>query len=104
MLGPALDSLQKLLQEGHENSFDFAFIDADKVNCIAYYEACLKLIRKGGFIGVDNTIWHGRVVDPKEQSEDTKSLRQFNDLVKDDQRINLSFLPVGDGLTLCFKK
>ncbi len=103
-LAPALETLDRLLAEGSAGTFDFAFIDADKDNYANYYERCLKLLRTGGLIAVDNTLWHGRVVDPADQSADTQAIRAFNQALHQDERIWLSLLPIGDGLTLALKK
>ena len=103
-LRPALETLDELLSKNHAASFDFAFIDADKTNYENYYERILKLIRTGGLIAVDNTIWSGRVADPKESDPDTVALRKFNEKLYADERIALSMLSVGDGLTLAMKK
>ncbi|MFV1996742.1 MAG: class I SAM-dependent methyltransferase [Acidiferrobacterales bacterium] len=99
-LAPALETLDALVADGHENTFDFAFIDADKVNMTNYYERCLQLIRTGGLIAVDNVLWGGDVVDPENQKEDTVAIREFNEQLKRDQRVDLSLVPIGDGLTL----
>ncbi|HUP02072.1 MAG TPA: class I SAM-dependent methyltransferase [Gemmatimonadota bacterium] len=99
-MGPALETLDGLLADGEAGSFDFAFIDADKANIPRYYERCLRLVRPGGLIAVDNTLWSGRVADPAEDDESTRALRAFNAALTGDERIELSLLPVGDGLTL----
>lgn len=99
-LGPASDTLDELLASGAEGTFDFAFIDADKTSYLAYYERLLKLLRPGGLIVVDNTLWSGRVADPEERDADTRALRAFNDALHRDPRVDLALLPVGDGLTL----
>jgi len=103
-LRPALKTLESLLAAGEQSSFDFAFIDADKVNYDAYYEACLKLVRPGGLICVDNVLWGGSVIDPAKQDESTEAIRAFNRKLKTDARIELSMLPVADGLTLAIKR
>jgi predicted O-methyltransferase YrrM len=103
-LRPALQTLDSLLAEGSAGSFDFAFIDADKENYSGYYERCLKLVRPGGLIAVDNVLWHGDVLDPSKQDEDTRAIRAFNQQLHEDQRVWISLLPVGDGLTLALKK
>lgn len=102
-LRPALETLEKLLQQGQQNQFDFAFIDADKENYAAYYEATLQLIRRGGVIAIDNVLWSGRVVDPAINDSSTVALRAFNLKLRDDTRIALSLVPIGDGLTLARK-
>ncbi|HTM47843.1 MAG TPA: class I SAM-dependent methyltransferase [Bryobacteraceae bacterium] len=103
-LRPALQTLDSLLAEGSAGSFDFAFIDADKESYSGYYERCLKLVRPGGLIAVDNVLWHGDVLDPSKQDEDTRAIRAFNQQLHEDQRVWISLLPVGDGLTLALKK
>lgn len=99
-LAPALETLDTLIAEGKQSMFDFAFIDADKVNMSNYYERCLQLIRSGGLIAVDNVLWGGDVVDPENQKEDTVAIREFNKQLGNDQRVDLSLVPVGDGLSL----
>ena len=103
-LRPALETLDELIATGEAGTFDFAFIDADKSNYQNYYERILKLIRTEGLIAIDNTIWSGRVADPKELDLDTVSIRKFNETLYADDRIALSMLTVGDGLTLAMKK
>ena len=98
-LGPALETLA-----GLKGKFDFAFIDADKPNYWAYYERCLKLLRKGGLIAVDNTLWGGSVINPEKQSESTVALREFNKRVARDRRVDIALVPIGDGLTLATKR
>ena len=99
-LAPAVDTLDALLAEGQEGSFDFAFIDADKTNYPAYYEKCLKLVRKGGVIAIDNVLWGGSVIDSERNDEDTKAIRKLNEFIANDKRVSLSMVPIGDGLTL----
>ena len=99
-LGPAADTLAALLENGAEASYDMAFIDADKENYQAYFEYCLKLVRPGGLILVDNVLWGGQVIDESAQDESTVAIREFNRRLKDDNRVRISLLPVGDGLTL----
>ena len=103
-LAPALETLDKLLADGEAGRFDFAFIDADKGNYLSYYERCLELLRCGGLIAIDNTLWSGRVADPAEQEGDTRSLREFNSTLHRDSRIALSLVPIGDGMTLALKQ
>jgi O-methyltransferase len=98
-LQPALDTLDELLRSGAE-PFDLAFIDADKTGYRAYYDRLLGLVRPGGLIAVDNTLWNGRVADPADTSADTVALRAFNEHVHRDERVDLSLVPIGDGLTL----
>jgi predicted O-methyltransferase YrrM len=102
-LAPATETLDKLLDGGGAGAYDFAFIDADKGNYPAYYERCLKLVRVGGLIAVDNTLWNGWVADPVHQEADTRSIREFNERLHDDRRIALSLVAIGDGLTLALK-
>jgi len=103
-LQSALKSLDELLAAGGAGLFDFAFIDADKTSYQAYYEKLLVLMRPGGLIAVDNTLWSGRVADPIDMDADTAALRVFNDHVHGDSRVDLSLIPVGDGLTLLRKR
>jgi O-methyltransferase len=103
-LAPALQTMRSLLDAGQALSFDLAFIDADKENYAAYYEAALALLRAGGLIVVDNTLWYGRVADPAVDDADTLAIRAFNERLLEDLRVDLSLLPVGDGLTLARKR
>ncbi|MDS4073060.1 MAG: class I SAM-dependent methyltransferase [Defluviicoccus sp.] len=103
-LAPAIETLETLLADGGEDRFDFAFIDADKSGYHAYYEACLKLVRPGGLIVVDNTLWDGRVADDSVQDANTCAIRGFNAALHDDVRVDLSLVPIGDGLTLARRR
>lgn len=103
-LGEALSSLGALLAEGEAGRFDFAFIDADKENYEAYYECCLELLRPGGLITIDNVIWNGRVADPMIDDPDTSAIRALNAKLHKDERIDLSLVPIADGLTLAYKR
>jgi caffeoyl-CoA O-methyltransferase len=103
-LAPATETLDELLAQGQAGTFDFAFIDADKTNYLAYYERTLSLLRTGGLVLVDNTLWSGRVADPEVADADTVSLRHFNEVLHRDERVDLSLLPLGDGLTLARKR
>jgi len=103
-LAPAVETLDALLSEGRRGTFDFAFVDADKKNVVAYFEKALELVRAGGLIVIDNVLWSGRVADPADADEDTAALRALNARLKADQRVSLSMLPVGDGLTLAMKR
>jgi len=103
-LQPALETLHTLLNKGAHESFDFAFIDADKINYAAYFESCLKLIRPGGLIVVDNVLWGGSVIDGANREESTASIRVFNQQLSTDSRIELNMLPVADGITLAMKR
>ena len=103
-LGRALTTLDALVAAGGAGTFDFAFIDADKQGYAAYYERCLVLLRRGGLVAVDNTLWSGAVIDPKDASADTVALRAFNEALAGDARVDLAMLTVGDGLTLAMKR
>ncbi|MEX1074420.1 MAG: class I SAM-dependent methyltransferase [Burkholderiales bacterium] len=103
-LAPALATLDALLSAGRAGGFDFAFIDADKANYLGYYERCLKLVRRGGLIAADNTLWGGSVADPRDQSLDTRAIRAFNRRLLGDRRVDIALVPVGDGLTLALKR
>lgn len=102
-LGPAVETLDALVAAGETGTFDLAFIDADKSNYRTYYERALTLLRPGGLICVDNTLWGGSVVNPAKDDPDTRAIRAFNAALKDDPRIALSLVPIGDGLTLARK-
>ncbi len=102
-LGSALDTLEVLQEEGYKEKFDVIFIDADKSNYYNYYEKSLDLLRKGGLMIIDNVLWHGRVADPEINDNRTKKMREFNRKLFEDERIELSLLPIGDGLTLVRK-
>lgn len=103
-LAPALETLDKLINQDESNTFDFVFIDADKSNYKNYYEKSLQLLRQGGLIVVDNVLWAGRVADSAVQDKQTKVIRDFNQKLAQDNRIDLSLVPIGDGLTLARKK
>ncbi len=103
-LAPATETLDELLAAGQAGQFDFAFIDADKSSYLGYFERSLALLRPGGLIAVDNTLWSGRLVDEREQDEDCRALREFNRALHGDERIELSLVPIGDGLTLARKR
>ena len=102
-LAPALETLDALVREGRSGEFDIAFIDADKTSYAMYYERCLALLRPGGLVLVDNVLWGGQVANEDDRSEDTVALRAFNAGLRDDARIELCMLPVGDGLTIARK-
>lgn len=103
-LGKAVATLDALIGEGGAGSFDFIFIDADKKNYDAYYERALVLLRPGGLIGLDNTLWSGRLIDADNKDPATEALRALNQKIHDDQRVDLAMLPIGDGLTLVRKR
>lgn len=103
-LAPALETLAALEASNQRETYDFAFIDADKPNYSAYFEHCLALVRPGGLIGVDNTLWSGRVIDSADQSADTIAIRELNESLIADPRIDLCLLTIGDGLSLAMKR
>jgi predicted O-methyltransferase YrrM len=98
-IGPALETLKKL-----KGPFDFVFIDADKGNYLNYYERCLKLVRRGGLIAIDNVLWSGEVANDSAKDDLTVALRKFNDALHKDERVDLAMLSVGDGITLALKR
>mmetsp|Transcript_352 Transcript_352/g.2767 ORF Transcript_352/g.2767 Transcript_352/m.2767 type:complete len:271 (-) Transcript_352:2064-2876(-) len=102
--GSAKEILQGMVQEGEENSYDLAFIDADKRAYLDYYKLCLQLVRPSGVILVDNTLFYGQVANPSTDTKLANALRQFNDFVYEDKRVSHSLVPIGDGLTLCRKR
>ncbi|HEY1379059.1 MAG TPA: class I SAM-dependent methyltransferase [Gemmataceae bacterium] len=103
-LGPAVDTLAGLLRGGSAGAFDLAFIDADKENSDAYYEACLGLVRPGGVIVIDNALWHGAVADPAADDAETAAIRALNLRVRDDARVDACLLAVGDGLLMARRR
>jgi caffeoyl-CoA O-methyltransferase len=102
-LQAAAESLKDLVAAGESDTFDFAFIDADKSNYDAYYEYALKLVRRGGLIAIDNTLWDGQVIDPTDQTVDTAAIRALNEKIHGDDRVDAALVPIGDGLTLALK-
>ncbi|MDZ8066381.1 MAG: class I SAM-dependent methyltransferase [Nostoc sp. DedQUE08] len=103
-LAPALETLDKLLATGQAETFDFAFIDADKENYDGYYERSLQLVRPGGLIAIDNVLWSGQVADKQNQDESTQAIRALNEKLHHDERVTLSLVPIADGLTLAIKR
>ncbi|MGV0104396.1 class I SAM-dependent methyltransferase [Nostoc sp. DSM 114160] len=103
-LAPALETLDRLLATGQAETFDFAFIDADKENYDGYYERSLQLVRPGGLIAIDNVLWSGQVADEQNQDESTQAIRALNEKLHHDERITLSLVPIADGLTLAIKR
>lgn len=103
-LAPALETLDELVTQGENESFDAAFIDADKQNTLNYYEYCMQLVRPGGVIMLDNVLWGGSVADPTKQDDDTKAIRAANQFIFQDERVDISLVPIGDGLTLARKR
>ncbi|WP_414549596.1 class I SAM-dependent methyltransferase [Anabaena sp. CCY 0017] len=103
-IAPAMETLDQLLAAGEAETFDFAFIDADKSNYDGYYERSLQLVRPGGLILIDNVLWSGKVADSAVQDNRTTKIRALNEKLHQDKRINLSLVPIADGLTLAHKK
>ena len=103
-LAPALQTLDKLLSSNQSGQFDFVFIDADKENYLYYYEKSLELLKEGGVIAIDNVLWDGAVADPTITDKDTNAIRQLNAHIHRDARVDISLLPIADGLTLVRKK
>jgi len=101
IVGPALDSLKKMLK--NKEIFDLIFIDADKANYINYFDISLELLKKGGIILADNVFWHGDVYNKNKDDKQTNIIREFNLHVKNDKRVEKFILPLGDGLTICKK-
>ena len=99
-LAPALKTLEALLAAGEAHSYDFIFIDADKTNYVRYYELALQLVRPTGLIAIDNVFWEGDVINPLDTSAQTREIRKLNALIKTDDRIYTSLLPIADGLFL----
>ncbi|ACK67402.1 Caffeoyl-CoA O-methyltransferase [Rippkaea orientalis PCC 8801] len=103
-LAPALETLDQLIAQGQSNTFDFAFIDADKSNYNHYYERALQLVRIGGLIAIDNVLWGGKVADEDIQDNRTQQIRALNDKIYQDSRVSISLVPIADGLTLALKR
>jgi caffeoyl-CoA O-methyltransferase len=103
-VAPAAETLDRLLADGEEDSYDFAFVDADKTGYDTYYERLLRLVRPGGLIAIDNTLWSGRVLDASDADEDTVALRTLNLKLARDERVSLCMLPLADGVTLARRR
>lgn len=103
-IAPANATIEKLLSSGETGTFDFAFIDADKSGYDAYYEACLKLLRPGGLVALDNMLWSGRVADPLNNDDSTVAIRKLNEKISQDSRVEACLMTVGDGVMLARKK
>ena len=103
-IAPALDTLDELIKQQQQGKFDIAFIDADKTNYLNYYERCLELIHPGGLIMFDNTLWNGDVANTDVNDEDTIAIRALNERLHEDERVSISLVPIGDGLTLARKR
>lgn len=99
-LAPALESMHVLFNDGWAKSFDFIFIDADKTNYLQYYELALQLLSPRGMIVIDNIFWEGKVIDPNDKGAQTREIRKLNALLKNDDRVFISLLPIADGLFL----
>jgi len=102
-IGPALGTLDTLVAEGGVGTVDFAFVDAAKSEYRDYYERLLALLRPGGLMAFDNTLWHGAVIDASDTSADTEAIREFNSALWADDRVSLALLPIADGVTLARK-
>ena len=103
-IAPAMQTLDELLGANQAQCFDLAFVDADKENYLGYYERCLQLLRPGGLILFDNTLWGGAVADPEQQDAETRAIRVLNEQLHRDSRIGLSLVPIGDGLSIARKR
>ncbi|AFY75785.1 putative O-methyltransferase [Pleurocapsa sp. PCC 7327] len=103
-IAPAIETLEQLIAQGQVNTFDFAFIDADKSNYDNYYEQALQLVRPGGLIAIDNVFWGGKVADPNATDNRTQVIRRLNQKIHQDDRVTMSLVPIADGLTLALKR
>jgi predicted O-methyltransferase YrrM len=103
ILAPAIETLDKLLNKGEQESYDFVFIDADKPEYPDYYERSLQLVRPGGLIVIDNVLWYGKPADSNEKDKDTQAIREFNQKLHNDTRVQISMLTIADGVTLAMK-
>ncbi len=103
-LAPAVATLERLVAEGQNGAYDFAFIDADKENYDTYYERALELVRPGGLLAIDNVLWDGNVIDKNKTDAMTEAIRAINEKVRTDERVSICMVPIGDGLTLAVKR
>ncbi|HSR11622.1 MAG TPA: class I SAM-dependent methyltransferase, partial [Thermodesulfobacteriota bacterium] len=103
-LAPALETMDRLLAEDQGGTIDFLFIDADKENYPAYYDRGLRLLRTGGLMAIDNVFWDGKVADRRVRDRETRAIRELNDRIKADERVDVTMIPIGDGLTLARKR
>ncbi len=103
-IAPAVETLDRLLADGEESTYDFAFVDADKAGYDSYYERLLRLVRPGGLIAIDNTLWAGQVLDEDSDDEDTRAIQALNAKLATDERVSLCLLPVADGVTLARRR
>lgn len=99
-LGPGVETMYALINDGWTQKFDFIFIDADKTNYLTYYELALKLVSPKGLIAIDNVLWDGNVINEQDTTAQTRDIRKLNDLIKQDNRVSVSMLPIADGLFL----
>lgn len=104
VVAPAIETLDARLGAGEAGTYDFAFIDADKEGYVEYYERVLMLLRPGGLVAVDNTLWDGAVADPEDRSPEAEIMRHFNEHLRADERVDLALVPIGDGLTLARRR
>ncbi|CAI9103687.1 OLC1v1002218C1 [Oldenlandia corymbosa var. corymbosa] len=102
--GLAVGTLKSMIMNGESCSYDFAFVDAEKRMYHEYFELLLQLVRVGGLIVIDNVLWHGKVADPLVNDSKTISIRHFNQNIMEDQRVSISMVPIGDGMTICRKR
>ena len=103
-IAPAAETLDGLLEQGDEDSYDFAFVDADKAGYDGYYERLLRLVRPGGLIAFDNTLWGGAVLEDDAEDKDTRALQALNTKLAGDERVSICLLPLADGVTLARKR
>lgn len=103
-IAPAVETLDALLAAGDAGTYDFAFIDADKTGYVEYYQRIIVLLRPGGLVALDNVLWSGRVADRSDDEESTRAIREINALIAADERVTVSMVPIGDGLTLARKR
>ena len=103
VVGPASETLQRLVDEGQKDTFDFAFIDADKANYSKYFDLCMILVRPGALIVIDDVLWEGKVVDKTARDKQIPQLLEFNKKLMNDNRVQLSMLPIGNGVTIAYK-
>ena len=103
-IGPAADTLDALIADGEDAAYDFAFVDADKTGYDGYYERLLRLVRPGGLIVFDNTLWDGTVLEENPEDDDTKAIQALNEKLATDERVSLCLLPVADGVTLARRR
>jgi len=103
-IGPALETLDNMLQTGHRETFDFAFIDADKGNYLNYYNSCLELLRTGGIVTLDNTLFKGKVLNPDSTNKTVNSIKLANEFIRNDDKVDVLVFTIGDGYTIAIKK